>query len=112
MGVMIIGALIVALSFIETVGDSLIKYSGDDKNKYVLVGWLALGVCIYMMAAIGWFFVMKHVKLGSLGLIYSLSTVTFLMISGVLFFNESYSRTEIIGLALGVLSLILLARSL
>lgn len=112
MSLWIVSLLIVGLSFVETVGDSLIKYSGNDKNKYVLIVWLVLGVLVYMTAAFGWFFVMKHVKLGSLGLIYAVSTVSFLLIMGVLVFNETYSKSEILGVILGFVSLFLLARAL
>lgn len=104
--------MIVALSFVETVGDSLIKYAGSDTNKYVLVFWLVLGVSVYMLAAIGWFFVMKHIKLGSLGIIYSVASVTFLLGWGILFFNETYSKTEVVGIIFGFISLFLLARAL
>jgi len=112
MGIWIVGLMIVGLSFVETVGDTLIKYAGADTKKYVLVFWLILGVTVYMCAAVGWFFVMKHIKLGSLGIIYSVASVTFLLSWGILFFNESYSKTEILGIILGFISLFLLARSL
>lgn len=112
MAVWMVVIFIVGLSLAETIGDTLIKYSGDDEKKYMLVGWLVAGVLVYMLAAFGWFFVMKHVKLGSLGVIYAVSTVTFLVASGIIFFDESYTRLEILGIVLGFMSLFLLARAL
>ena len=112
MALWIVAAGIVFLSLVETVGDSFIKNSGSYPDRYVSTPWLVAGIIMYIMAAVGWFFVMKHVKLGSLGMIYALSSVTFLFIFGMVFFHESYSKTEMIGLGLGFIALCLLAKSL
>ncbi len=112
MSLWIVASMIVLLSLVETVGDTFIKYSGSDEKKYVVLWSLVLGVLVYMLAAVGWFFVMKHVKLGSLGLIYAVSTVCFLLIAGIFIFNETYSKSEVVGIVLGFVSLFLLARAL
>lgn len=107
-----IAGAIVVLSVVETVGDSIIKQAGNNPEKYMLVGWFVLGVCVYMLAATGWFFVFKHVKLGSIGMIYGLTTVISLVVMGIVFFDETYTKTEIFGLLLGFTALLLLARTL
>lgn len=108
----ILALAIIVLAIIETTGDALIKYAGSDSERYVLVGWLILGVLVYGLAATGWFFVFKHVKLGSIGMIYALTTIVSLTTFGVIFFNETYTKAEMLGMALGFVSLLLLARAL
>ena len=69
-----------------------------------------IGFCIYASTAFGWFYVMKHVKLGTLGVFYSISTVLFLSLVGAIFFKESFNAYEIDGIILAVIALIELSR--
>jgi drug/metabolite transporter (DMT)-like permease len=46
----------------------------------------------------------------SIGLIYSLATVFLLTAIGVIAFDETLTRYEAIGIALGIVSILLLAR--
>lgn len=103
---------IMALSIVETIGDSLIKYSGNNPERYVQVSWLIGGMIVYACAAGGWFFVFKHVKLGSIGMIYALTTIVALTVFGMIFFHETYSKSEMLGMALGFIALLLLVRAL
>ena len=52
---------------------------------------------------------MKHMKLATLGVVYSVSTVLLLAFVGVIFFQESLNPYEIGGIVLAVASLILLS---
>jgi drug/metabolite transporter (DMT)-like permease len=101
--------MIVILSLIGVLGDYFLKLGGSG-DKYIDWKWFVLGALIYSSTAIGWFFVMKYIKLGSLGIIYATTTVIALTIVGVFFFKETLSIYEIIGIVAGVASILLLAR--
>jgi small multidrug resistance pump len=69
-----------------------------------------IGLVLYASTAFAWVYVMRYLKLATIGVIYSVSMVLLLAGMGVVFFDESLSRTEIAGIALAIMSLILLAR--
>ena len=60
--------------------------------------------------AIGWFFVMKHIKLGTLGIVYATTTVLALTLIGIVSFKETLAWYEVVGLGAGLLSILLLTR--
>ena len=99
----------IGLSIITVFGDFLIKqaslqpaFSGHIK--------LILGALIYGFTAFGWFFVMRKIKLSTLGVVYGVSCVIFLALVSVFYFKEKISSMEIVGLVLAIISLIILAR--
>ena len=63
--------IVVLLSFIGVVGDFFIKLSGQG-TKFMEIKWFVLGFLIYGLTAFGWFYVMKNVKLATLGVFYAL----------------------------------------
>ncbi len=75
-------------------------------------GWqlLIVGAIIYAISAFGWFFAMRYIKLSTLGVIYSISTVIILTIISVYYFEEKISTAEIVGIFMAISSLVLLAR--
>jgi len=102
--------IIIGLSLVGVLGDYFIKLSGNSEIKYVDLKLFIIGFVVYASTAIGWFFVMKHIKLSTLGVIYGGTTVVALTIVGVLFFKEHLNIYEIIGIIAGVSSIILLSR--
>jgi len=100
---------IILLSGIGVLGDFFIKLSGQG-SKFMDVKIFLIGLLVYALTAFGWFYVMKHIKLSSLGVIYALSTVLLLVAVGVFYFHEKLNVIEIIGIFTAVLSLILLSR--
>jgi drug/metabolite transporter (DMT)-like permease len=66
---------------------------------------------LYASTAFAWVFVMRHLKLATIGVIYSVSMVLLLAGMGVLFFGERLGRSEVAGIALAVAALLLLARA-
>jgi multidrug transporter EmrE-like cation transporter len=60
--------------------------------------------------AFGWVFVMKHLKLATIGVVYSVSMVLLLTAIGIVFFREFLNYYEIAGLIMANASLILLVR--
>lgn len=100
---------VILLSAIGVVGDFFIKLSGNGE-KFLNIKWFLLGLLVYMFLAFGWFYTMKHIKLSSLGVIYSLTTVLLLVAVGVFYFHEHLNTREIIGVTLAILSVCLLSR--
>ena len=103
----IIGAILLAL--IGVVADFFIKLAGSG-SKYIELKWFVLGALIYALTSFGWFYVMKHIKLSTLGVFYAVSTIIFLVIVGVFYFKEELRFYEGLGIFLGIISLILLWR--
>jgi multidrug transporter EmrE-like cation transporter len=101
--------LTIILAAIGVLGDYFIKLSGSG-SKYIMLWPFFTGMVIYALTAFGWFFVMKHIKLGQLAIFYTVTTVILLAIVGFVFFKEQLSIYDILGLVLGVASLVILAR--
>jgi drug/metabolite transporter (DMT)-like permease len=72
--------------------------------------WFYLGFSLYASTAFGWVFVMKHLKLATIGVVYSISMMLLLTAVGVMFFRESLNAYEVLGLILAIASLVLLIR--
>ncbi|MBS3079490.1 hypothetical protein J4218_05180 [Candidatus Pacearchaeota archaeon] len=99
----------VILALIGVLGDFFVKVASNNTG-FSGYKWLILGAVIYSLTSIGWFFVMRHVKLSTLGVYYAISTVIFLTMVSVFYFKESLNHYEIIGIVLAIVSLILLAK--
>jgi small multidrug resistance pump len=105
------------LAILVTVGFSLVGILGDYFLKLASASDHSLktksfyiGFILYASTAFGWVFVMKYLKLATIGVVYSISMVVLLTAIGVLFFQETLNYYEIAGLILAVVSLILLVR--
>src|SRR5207247_6871509 len=69
-----------------------------------------VGFVVYASTAFGWVFVMKHLKLSTVGVVYSVSMIVLLMALGWIWFGESLGPREVAGLILAIASLYLLMR--
>lgn len=69
-----------------------------------------MGFALYASTAFGWVFVMRHLKLGTISVVYSVSMVLLLTAVGVLVFKESLNLYEVAGILLALASLVLLMR--
>jgi small multidrug resistance pump len=99
----------VGLALVSVGADSILKLSTESTGKNLIIFFI-LGLIIYGSTAFGWFFVIKHIDLSTLGVYYSVSTVLFLALVGVFYFKEQINTPEIIGIALAVTSILLLGR--
>src|SRR5689334_21602963 len=106
-----------ALAIIVTIGFSVVGVIGDYFLKLASANESSLksrefyiGFLIYASTAFGWVFVMKHLKLATVGVVYSVSMVLLLTAVGVFRFKESLNLLEIVGLMMDVGSLLLLTR--
>src|ERR1700754_4046164 len=99
----------IAFSVLGVVGDYFLKLASA-KEHSLKAAEFYLGFVIYASTAFGWVFVMKHLKLATVGVVYCVSMVLLLSAIGVFRFKESLNLLEIAGLAMAVGSLLLLTR--
>jgi len=99
----------VAFSVVGVLGDYFLKLAST-RDRPLETGWFYLGFALYASTAFGWVFVMKHLKLATISVLYSVSLVLLLTAIGVLLFHESLNYFEVIGIVLAVISLVLLMR--
>lgn len=110
MNLILIAFLIgIILSAITVFADALIKQAS---LQTAFSGWkmLIIGAIIYGLTAFGWFFLMRKIKLSTLGVLYAVSCVVLLTLVSVFYFKEKINFIEIIGIGLAIVSLIILAR--
>ena len=99
----------IAFSLLGVVGDYFLKLASANENSLKTTSFY-IGFVLYASTAFGWVFVMKHLKLATIGVVYSVSMVLLLTAMGVVFFRESLNTYEIVGLIMAIASLILLVR--
>jgi multidrug transporter EmrE-like cation transporter len=99
----------VGFSLLGVLGDYFLKLASANENSLRTI-WFYVGFAVYASTAFGWVYVMKHLKLATIGVVYSVSMVLLLTAIGVVFFQESLNYYEIAGLFMAIASLILLVR--
>jgi small multidrug resistance pump len=99
----------VAFSLIGVVGDTFLKLASE-RPRPVQSPWFYLGFALYASTAFGWVYVMRHLKLGTISVVYSVSMILLLTAIGVVGFHEKLHAGEIVGIALALISLTLLMR--
>jgi drug/metabolite transporter (DMT)-like permease len=104
-------AVVVTLAFsiVGVLGDYFLKRASAAENSFK-TGWFYIGFALYALTAFGWLFVMKHLKLATISVLYSISMMVLLTAVGVVFFKESLNYYEIAGLFMAVAALVLLIR--
>jgi small multidrug resistance pump len=104
-------AVVVTIGFsvVGVVGDYFLKLASKEE-QFLKSVWFYVGFVVYGSTALGWVFVMRHLKLATIGVVYSVSMILLLTALGVIIFRESLSYYEIAGLAMAIGSLVLLIR--
>ncbi len=102
-------AVTVGFSMVGVAGDYLLKLASQQPNP-LRSRWFYVGFCVYASTAFGWVFVMRHLKLATIGVVYSVSMILLLTSVGALFFRESLNAYEVLGLLMAIGSLVLLVR--
>jgi multidrug transporter EmrE-like cation transporter len=102
-------AITIGFSIVGVLGDYLLKLASAHKNP-LRSGWFYVGFAVYASTAFGWVFVMRHLKLATIGVVYSISMILLLTGIGVVFFREPLSAPEAVGLVLAIAALVLLVR--
>jgi drug/metabolite transporter (DMT)-like permease len=70
-----------------------------------------VGVILYSIVGVGTVYVFQYLKLAVFGITYAVTDVLLLALIGTWVFREQLSRSEWMGIGLGLISLILLSRS-
>src|SRR6266542_480439 len=90
MGTRMIAVLVtIAFSVIGVLGDYFLKLASA-REQSLRTSWFYLGFALYASTAFGWVFVMKHLKLATISVLYSVSLVLLLTAIGVVLFRESF----------------------
>lgn len=99
----------VGFSVVGVLGDYLLKLASAQKNP-LKSGWFYVGFAVYASTAFGWVYVMRHLKLATIGVVYSVSMILLLTAVGALAFRETLNGYEVAGMLMAIGSLVLLMR--
>ena len=99
----------IAFSIVGVVGDYFLKLASG-RGQPLRTGVFYVGFALYASTAFGWVYVMRHLKLGTISVLYSVSMVLLLTAIGVTVFRESLNASEVAGIVLALASLVLLMR--
>jgi drug/metabolite transporter (DMT)-like permease len=104
-------AVLVTIGFsaVGVLGDYFLKRASESEHSLKTADFY-IGFVVYASTAFGWVFVMKHLKLAQVGVVYCVSMVLLLTVLGVVAFRETLSGYEVAGIAMAIGSLVLLAR--
>lgn len=100
--------VVIGIAFFTTAGDYCLKRASQQAS--LANSWLAGGCLIYGATALGWAWTMRHLKLATIGAVYSISMVMMMALLGSCAFQETLNRTEIVGILCALISIALLAR--
>jgi multidrug transporter EmrE-like cation transporter len=99
----------IGFSVLGVVGDYFLKRASAS-DRPLESRWFYIGFIVYSSTAFGWVYVMRHLKLATIGVVYSVSMIVLLAMIGVTVFRETLGPAEIAGLILAIASLFLLVR--
>jgi drug/metabolite transporter (DMT)-like permease len=101
--------VVVAFSGVGVLGDYFLKLASEESHS-LRSPWFYVGFAVYASTAFGWVFVMKYLKLSTIGVVYSVSMILLLTAIGVVVFRESLNAYEMAGLLMAISALALLTR--
>src|SRR5690242_10448384 len=105
-----VGVLVtIAFSLIGVLGDYFLKLASQ-RDHPLRAGWFYLGFAVYASTAFGWVYVMRHLKLATIGAVYSVAMILLLTAVGAVGFRQTLNGYEVLGLAMAVGALVLLMR--
>jgi drug/metabolite transporter (DMT)-like permease len=99
----------IAFSVVGVVGDYFLKLASGEESS-LKTPWFYVGFTLYAATAFGWVFVMRHLKLAAIGVLYSVSMVVLLTAVGVVLFRETLNYYEMAGVAMAIGAIFLLVR--
>ncbi|MFZ3071623.1 MAG: EamA family transporter [Thermodesulfobacteriota bacterium] len=99
----------IALGGFLIIGDYFIKIASYH-DKPIATKAFYIGALIYMLSTFVWVYLFKYLKLSTIGVVYSVSTVLFLTLLGIFVFNEALNNYEFAGIALAIVSILLLTK--
>jgi multidrug transporter EmrE-like cation transporter len=99
--------IFILLNLVEVGGMTALKMSNDSKNKYSFILIIA-GVLLYALQALLFKFTFNYMKFGTVNIMHHVAMAISTVALSIFFFKEHYSGKEMIGLVLGVISILLL----
>jgi small multidrug resistance pump len=104
-------AILVTIGFsaVGVLGDYFLKLASQHEAPLRSL-WFYVGFAVYASTAFGWVFVMQHLKLAIVGVVYSVAMIILLTAVGTFVFREALGPREVAGLILAIASLYLLTR--
>lgn len=93
--------ILVAITSLTLIGDYCIKLASGQQNGLATPTFM-IGLLLYALPAIGWFFLMRSHSLAAIGVFYSASTIFLLAALGYFVFKEPFGPREIIGVVLAI----------
>jgi len=104
-------AVLVTIGFscLGVLGDYFLKLASAQEAP-LRSKWFYVGFAVYASTAFGWVFVMQRLKLATIGVVYSVSMILLLTVTGVVLFRETLNYYEIAGIIMALASLALLVR--
>lgn len=100
-------AIILLVSVVSLLADLFLKKASDINNNFMLF----LGIFLYAIDALLWFYAYKYSKFSTVGIIYSLFIIFSSILIGIFFFKEKIALKEVIGIGLGIVAMYLLTAS-
>ena len=97
--------LITTVTFAEIFADFLFKKWVIGSNKWFLI----IGICAYLISTIFWAFSLRYESLSKAISIFTILSLIVVVLMGVYVFNEHLSITNVIGIVLGIVSIILVS---
>ena len=100
--------VMVGVAFVTVLGDYLLKIAGSSAT--IRAKPLIAGILIYGATAFGWVYAMRHLKLATLSVVFTLSMLIFAAALGAIVFGERLNRAEYVGILLAAEAMVLLCR--
>ena len=72
--------MVLLMSLLALLGDYFLKLAGSKEGVFLEPRLFSLGFLCQGLSLFGWFYVMKHFSLATLGVYYSVSTILFLAV--------------------------------
>lgn len=101
--------VVLGLSVLGVVADVFLKLASESSSPLGHYGFY-VGVVGYAGTAFGWVYAMQFLKLSHVGAYYSIFTILLLVVVGVVAFEETLRPSEWLGIALAMISVVLLFR--
>jgi len=100
-------ALLAFVVVLTVVADYALKHASLKVSPFVS-GWFVAGALLYACTAIGWISLMRTYDLAQIAVLYSSSTIIALTAVGIVYFGETLSLKQVVGIAAALLSVLLM----
>ncbi|MDD9923621.1 MAG: hypothetical protein OXQ92_15290 [Boseongicola sp.] len=98
-----------ATALIVISGDVVIKTAADSARLISL--YMAVGIVLYGVSAICWYFAMRHVSLGQGAVAYSMLTLIALFVIGAFWFDETIGTRQLAGMVCALAAMALMSET-